>query len=118
MAKDMGSVARTSAMGSNAKKNKLSKKRRDALKKKVQEQVTTNSYIQNSQEIPPQQGKYNVDPQCQQFVMEDDRIGLDIPPLQIQYNPSSQINLLISPPLHVPSIPTLILLQILINMGS
>lgn len=43
MAKDLGSFASISTMGSKSKKNKLSKKRRDALKKRNEKLVCYNS---------------------------------------------------------------------------
>ncbi|XP_055814083.1 uncharacterized protein LOC129883435 [Solanum dulcamara] len=84
MVKELGSVASTSVTGSNEKKNKLSKRRRDALKKRTEERNLSHEeqislVVDNVKEQHPNLG-------CQQFVLEDDQVGMDITPLQTQYN--------------------------------
>ncbi|XP_055835239.1 uncharacterized protein LOC129903719 [Solanum dulcamara] len=78
MAKDLGSLASTSAKYSTAKSNKLSKKMRDVIKKKNDEKNHAEGVPKFCHSMTMKQTHQP----CQQFVIDDDQVGMDITTLQ------------------------------------
>ncbi|XP_055826322.1 uncharacterized protein LOC129894683 [Solanum dulcamara] len=78
MAKDLGSLSSTSAKYSTSKSNKLSKKRRNVIKKKIDGKNHTERVPKFCHSMTMQQTHQP----CQQFVIDNDQVGMDITTLQ------------------------------------
>ncbi|XP_055814558.1 uncharacterized protein LOC129884254 [Solanum dulcamara] len=89
MAKDLGSLSSTSDKPSTAKKHKLSKKRRDAIKKKIDEK----NHAEKCQisKLFDSTSLQQVGQSCQQFVLDDDQVGMHITPLQAHCIPTTPL---------------------------